>query len=166
MPPDKTTEYVVATEHVRHQDNVIFAHATLFATITGALLAFRYTTNPAPAFGLQVTIYLAGVLTSVSFWVNMEIYLYRFHAFFARAAALENGLDYDLYGPMLETKRKLKPGSWSWRSLFAFVAGFWIFSAVGQLGLGHAVSALVAILVPTLLQLAILASLCNKESNS
>ena len=162
MPDDD--EYIVASEHVRHQDNICFAHMTLFATITGALIAFKYRTpTPEPSYLSGI----AGILTSLSFWTNMEIYMYRYHVFLKRAVSLEKKLHFSLYSPMLESARKIRPGSWSWRFLFAGVTIFWQYDVLTQLGwLLPVASFFGAALFTILIQLALLLGKLSKKDES
>jgi hypothetical protein len=149
-------EYLDASENLRHEANVFFANATVFSTITGALLAFLYYKQPPPTPGQQLSTYLAGILTATCFWIAAEVFLYRGHWFMKRAADLEAQLGYNQYSGMLERTRRFRPSSWGWRALFGSVTGFWIFSTLSHFHIGSAVAAAVAVVLPSAFQLVIL----------
>jgi len=149
-------EYLDASENTRHLTNVFFANATVFSTITGALLAFLYYKQPQPSSSQQLMAYLAGILTATCFWMAAEVYLYRGHWFMKRAADLEPHLGYNQYSGMLERTRRFRPSSWGWRALFASVTGFWIFSTFSHFKIGPTVASAAAVILLAIFQLAIL----------
>ncbi|MBI5758317.1 MAG: hypothetical protein HZA46_07355 [Planctomycetales bacterium] len=124
-------EYSVAADNVRHQDTIIFANMTVFATITGGLIAFIFNSNPVITGWLRIVAETAGGLTGLAFWINAEIYFYRFHHFLKRLADLDPELGFRQYCTIREIARpKFRPGMWAWRILFFAVTLFWVARAV------------------------------------
>lgn len=128
-------EYLDASENVRHQTNVFFAHVTLFTTITGALVAYLDASDTPPCATNRFVAYLAGCLAAATFWVNGEVYLYRSRHFERRAAALESVAGDGQYATMHEARRRFRPGLWAWRALFGAIGGYWAFNVLRYLGL-------------------------------
>lgn len=125
-------EYSILSENIRHYDTTIFALVTVSVAVNGAL-ATLFTLSPAPPDWLLSVGKKAGLVVALVFWANMEIFMYRFHHFLARAAELEGTLGFKQYSTMLERRYPswwMRPGSWAWRALFGLAVLFWAKSLV------------------------------------
>lgn len=120
-------EYEICSENIRQYDRTFFAHLTVFIAVNGALMTL-FTSHPPPQDWVLRVGKTAGLIVGAVFWVNAEIYLYRYHHFLARAADLEASLGCKQYSTMLERRHPWwrRPGSWAWRSLFVFSLLFWV----------------------------------------
>ncbi len=129
----KSDEYSSCLENLRHYETIFFAHLTVYIAINGALLAI-FASDKLPQEWVLRTARWAGVITSVVFWVNAEIYLYRMFHFRQRAAVLEPALGYQQYSSMREQSwRRVRPGAWAWRLLFVVALFFWVKSLLLEL---------------------------------
>ncbi len=73
-------EYAVCSESARHYETIFFAHLTVFIAVNGGL-ATVLTATPQSPHWLLIIAKRVGCLIAAVFWVNAEIYLYRYHHF-------------------------------------------------------------------------------------
>ena len=103
-------EYRLASENIRHQDQMFFVNLTVFATVTGAAIVCIFTTNPCPSKEYKFYVEFGAFIFSFGLWVNANIYSYRWHQFFNRAVELEKTRlkDFNQYSSAWEAKTYMR----------------------------------------------------------
>ena len=121
-------EYLDASSNVRHWSTLRFAQLTIYIALTAGLLNILLGRG-APATGrTAIAIELAGVLTTLVYWVLQERTMLYWYAFVRRAAELEPGLGFRQY----TSRPRSGPFSSSnaMRALFLVMFLFWTASLV------------------------------------
>lgn len=124
-------EYTDLSENVRHYNNHFLAVLTVSLVIAGTLLSLVSSTTCNLSPLVVRLLKICGILFSLIFWVNGEIYLYRQACFEQRLAKLELELGYKQYSALIEIQKdhwlsKFRIGRWSWRFLHIVICSFWI----------------------------------------
>lgn len=118
-------EYLDASSNVRHWSTLRFAQLTIYIALTAGLLNILYA-RAAPVGRTAVAIEVAGLLTTVLYWVLQERTMLYWYAFVRRAAEIEPALGFRQY--LSRPRSGPFSSSNAMRGLFLVMALFWLAS--------------------------------------
>jgi len=121
-------EYAHASENIRHYQSTRFSLLTVFIAITAGLLTvFTAISSASPAY-LSLLLKIAGLATTLLFWLLQERTMLYWYHFVRRAAELEATLGYQLYSARPEAG--LLTSNNGLRVFFLIIALFWLAAVI------------------------------------
>jgi hypothetical protein len=117
-------EYAHADENVRHYQTTRFSLLTVFIAISAGLLTVLSTTAGTAAANWTFMLKVAGVSTTVLFWILQERTMLYWYHFVRRASELEQSLGYQLY--RTRPRAGITSGNNAIRLFFLLLAVFWV----------------------------------------
>lgn len=131
VTPEIENEYKVANENLRYCGNLKLAEVSIFAAVTGGLLAALFRIDPTKQAVARVTLEVFGLLTSICFFLILESTQYAWFHFAKRAASLEQVLGYKLWSSFRGAPEfRVRPSHWSLRVFYISVILFWLVALV------------------------------------
>jgi hypothetical protein len=117
-------EYAHASENIRHYQTTRFSLLTVFIAITAGLLTvLSSTSSTSPAYQ-TLLLKVAGLVTTLLFWLLQERTMLYWYHFVRRAVELESTLGYHLYSA--RPGAGLLTSNNALRIFFLIIALFWL----------------------------------------
>jgi hypothetical protein len=117
-------EYIHASENIRHYQNTRFTLLTVFIAISAGLLSVLSNAHSTSPGYLPLILKIAGLATTLLFWILQERTMLYWYHFVERAAELESVLGYKLYSS--RPKAGIVTSSIAIRLFFLVIALFWV----------------------------------------
>jgi len=117
-------EYAHASENIRHYQTTRFSLLTVFIAVSAGLLTVLSATSNSPSGYLSLTLKVAGLATTLLFWILQERTMAYWYHFVLRAAELERSLGYRLYS--VRPEAGLLTSNNALRLFFLIIALFWV----------------------------------------
>ncbi len=129
-------EYKDLSDNVRHYNTHFLALLTLLAAGTAVLFQVVYGKEKMATDVDKLSVAIIGLIITIVFWIQGEIYLYRQKNFEVRLVELEEGLGYKQYNKLKELVpdnclykflSRVRPGRYSWRVFFVAILCGWVY---------------------------------------
>lgn len=125
---DPRQEYLDASNNVRHWTTLRFAQLTIYVALTAGLLNVLFAKGGPPPARTALAIEVAGLVTTLVYWLLQERTMLYWYGFVRRAAELEPGLGFKQYSQ--RPRAGLLSSANAVRALFAVMLLFWSLSVV------------------------------------
>jgi hypothetical protein len=117
-------EYTQASENIRHFQTTRFTLLTVFIAISAGLLTVLSSAQSTSPGHLPLILKIAGLATTLLFWLLQERTMLYWYHFVHRAAELESVLGYKLYS--VRPNAGIFTSNIAIRLFFLVIALFWI----------------------------------------